>query len=155
MKNNPQITLLASFILFCGGVSLLWPGCGNAAGNKKTNWRLTSSATFAENLVETLWTAELPPKSRYNTVGVRRLALKDRATYKGVLVHLPGSSSNGNFYTTSENSIFEFIWPTAATMSIPLNTAPVLSLKLKLIIPAWQHIRQVLCSLISKRLLNL
>ncbi|MBU0653178.1 MAG: hypothetical protein KJ649_12005 [Proteobacteria bacterium] len=91
MKNNPKITSLASFILFCGGVSLLWPGCGNAGGNKKTNWQLRSSATFTENLVETLWTADLPPKSRYNTVGVRRLSLKDRTIYKGVLVHFSGS----------------------------------------------------------------
>ena len=106
MKNNPEIILLLSFILFCGGVSLLCPGCGHAAGIKKTNWQLTSSAAFAGDLVETLWTAEVPPKSRYHTVGVRRLALKDRATYKGVLVHLPGSSSNGNFYTTSENYDF-------------------------------------------------
>ena len=106
MNNNSKITSLVSFILFCGGVSLLCPGCGNAADNKKTNWQLTSSATFTENLVETLWIVELPPKSRYNTVGVRRLALKDRAAYKGVLLHLPGSSSNGNFYTTSENYDF-------------------------------------------------
>jgi len=106
MRNNLKITSMVSFILFCGGFSLLWPGCGNAAGNKKTNWQLASSIAFTENLVETLWTVELPPKSRHHTVGVRRLALKDRATYEGVLVHLPGSSSNGNFYTTSEKYDF-------------------------------------------------
>lgn len=102
MNNNS----LGSFILFCGGVSLLWLGCANAADNHKTDWQLKSSATFTEILVETLWTVGLPPKSRYNTVGVRRLALKDRAKYEGVLVHLPGSSSNGNFYTTSEKYDF-------------------------------------------------
>jgi pimeloyl-ACP methyl ester carboxylesterase len=105
-KNNPRMTSLVSFVLFCGGVSLLWLGCGNADGNKKMDWQLTSSAAFTENLVETLWTVELLPKNKYTTIGVRRLAMKDRATYKGVLVHLPGSSSNGNFYTTSENYDF-------------------------------------------------
>lgn len=103
MMNNNS---LGSFILFCGGISLLGPGFGNAADNNKTNWQLTSSATFTENLVETLWTVGLPPKSRYNTVGVRRLALKDREKYEGVLVHLPGSSSSGNLYASSENYDF-------------------------------------------------
>ncbi|PKN65165.1 MAG: hypothetical protein CVU52_11220 [Deltaproteobacteria bacterium HGW-Deltaproteobacteria-10] len=106
MKNYPKVNFLVSLFLFYGGASLLWPGWGNAAGSKSTAWHLRSSAAFTENLVETLWTTESPPESRYNTFGVRRLALKNRAAYKGVLVHLPGSSSNGNFYTTSENYDF-------------------------------------------------
>ena len=105
MKSN-IVSLLVSLILFCGGVFLLWSGCGHAADIKNTGWHLTSTAAFTENLVETLWTVELPPKSKYHTVGVRRLALKDRGTYEGVLVHLPGSSSNGHLYTTSENYDF-------------------------------------------------
>jgi hypothetical protein len=100
------MTSLVSFVLFCGRVSLLWLGCGNADGNKKMDWQLTSSAAFTENLVETLWTLELLPKNKYTTIGVRRLAMKDQEAYMGVLVHLPGSSSNGNLYTTSENYDF-------------------------------------------------
>jgi hypothetical protein len=48
-KNNLRMTSLVSFVLFCGGVSLLWLGCGNADGNKKMDWQLASSAAFPDN----------------------------------------------------------------------------------------------------------
>jgi alpha-beta hydrolase superfamily lysophospholipase len=103
---DPKMTLRVSLTIFCWGFTLFLPVSGDADDAPKTSWHLTRSAALTENLVETLWTAKLPPTSRYNTVGVRRLAIRERAAYEGVLVHLPGSSSNGNFYTTSENYDF-------------------------------------------------
>lgn len=103
---NKIVGPLLSIILFYGGASPFLYGCGDTAGTETADWRLESSAVFTDNLVETLWTLESPPESKYHTVGVRRLALKDRETYEGVILHLPGSASNGHLYTTSESYDF-------------------------------------------------